>query len=82
MIDFFRKPVRSAQQFTRYSQSLFVQKSEKMKEQNGSSKPRVAILSQTNYLLSLMTILRNNKTETPAFVSAFENVAIQLVGEG
>lgn len=43
---------------------------------------KVLVLPQTNYLLSLMTIIRNEKTECPAFVNAFERVCGQLVPAG
>ncbi|KAI9148270.1 Uracil phosphoribosyltransferase [Paramyrothecium foliicola] len=41
--------------------------------------PQVTVLPQTNYLLSLMTILRSSDTDSLPFVDAFDKVCGQLV---
>ena len=43
---------------------------------------RVVILPQSNYLLSLMTIIRNEATGTSEFVNAFDKVCQQLLPAG
>jgi len=51
---------------------------------NGSTlhKSRITVLAANNQLLSSMTVLRSQETETPAFVSAFNKIAFQLMVAG
>lgn len=44
--------------------------------------PRLVVLPQSNYLQSLMTIIRNEKTGCPEFVTAFDKVCQQLLPAG
>ena len=47
-----------------------------------STEERVTLLPQEDYLISLMTILRDSLTDSAAFVNAFEKVAGQLMIAG